>query len=162
LSRPASRTFSFHVFDSSKLQLLTRLGPLSVVISGSSSVPFEFYSSAPIATSGAQYRFRRSCISFFVLRPSSLHYFFHARPSASAVLLSHLDTFLVRLTRHIQSAVADMLAKSSSRFPASASGLLILCPSYPLSAPSADLRLLSNAGSVLRFFNVADVPLHVS
>jgi hypothetical protein len=162
LPRPASRTFSLHVFDSSKLQLSTRLGALSVVISGPSSVPFLFFSSAPIATSGAQCRFRRSCISFFVLRPSSLHYFLHARPSASAVLLSVLDTFLVRLMRRIQSAAAVMLAKSSSRFPASASGLLILCLSYPLSARSADLRLLVQSGSAFRFSNLAAAPLRAS
>jgi hypothetical protein len=63
----------------------------------------------------------------FTLRPLPLHCFFHARPSASAVLLSVLDTFLVRFTRRIQSAVAVMLAKSSSHFPAISSGLLILC-----------------------------------
>jgi hypothetical protein len=98
----------------------------------------------------------------FTLRPLPLHCFFHARPSASAVLLFALGTFLVRLTRRIQSAVAIMLAKSSSHFPASASGLLILCLSYPLSARSADPRLLVQSDSAPRLSDLAAAPLRAS
>jgi hypothetical protein len=78
------------------------------------------------------------------------------------VLISHLDTFLVRLTRRIQSAVAVMLAKLASNFAAIASRLLILCLSYPLSARSADPRLLVQYGSALRFSNLAAAPLRAS
>jgi hypothetical protein len=96
------------------------------------------------------------------LRPLSLHCFYHARPSASAVLLSVLDTYLVRLMRRIYSAAAVLLAKSSSHFPASASGLLILCLSYPLSARSADLRPLFQSDSAPRLSNLAAAPLRAS
>jgi hypothetical protein len=41
-------------------------------------------------------------------------------------------------------------------------GLCILCLSYPLSARSADLRLLVHSGSALRLFNLADVSLRMS
>jgi hypothetical protein len=47
-------------------------------------------------------------------------------------------------------------------FPAIASGLFILCLAYPLSARSADPRLLSNAGSVPRLSNLAAPPLRSS
>jgi hypothetical protein len=54
-----SRNLSFPLVESI-LPLLTRLGALSVVILGSSSVPFLPYSSAPIATGAPQSRFRRA------------------------------------------------------------------------------------------------------
>jgi hypothetical protein len=98
----------------------------------------------------------------FTLRPLPLHCFFHARPSTSAVLIPVLDTFLVRLTRRIYSAAAVLLAKLASNFAAIASGLLILCLSYPLSARSADPRLLVQSGSALRFSNLAAAPLRAS
>jgi hypothetical protein len=98
----------------------------------------------------------------FTLRPVPLHCFFHARPSASAVLIFVLDTFLVRLTRRNQSAVAIMLAKLSSRFPAIVSGLMFLCLSYPLSARSADPRLLVQSDSAPRLSNLAAPPLRAS
>jgi hypothetical protein len=78
------------------------------------------------------------------------------------VLISHLDTFLVRLTRRIHSAAAVLLAMLASNFAAISSGLLILCLSYPLSARSADPRLLVQSGSTLRFSILAAVPLRAS
>jgi hypothetical protein len=79
------------------LQRLTRLGALSVVISGSPSVPFDFYSSAPIATSGAQCRFRRSCISFsFYALHRSITFSMPAHPPAQFCFLS-LTHFLFDL-----------------------------------------------------------------